>query len=490
MDTVDYEVACLEQLEDETFYTEIPTDPNPSYSKQLKQEMSQLHLDDLITDSELSMLTQDCKSPAFYGLPKIHSVKPNDTFPPLRPICSGSQSCTKRLSELVDTFLKPAAQKLPTYIKDTTDFLRRIREFQPTNPSEVIIATLDVNSLYPNINQEEGAQACFEFLELRNNKSFPSLVVKRLILLVLQCNTLMFRNRFFHQTSGTAMGTPMAVNFANLFMGKFENEMLDAYEKQFKNRPAMWLRFIDDIFVVWEGNINDLNTFIAFVNKYAVNNNFASRITFKHAVSKSSVNFLDTKVLVQPDGTLATTLFNKPTASHNYLQRNSYHVSHAKNSLPKSQFIRIRRICSTLADYDHHAKKFVDHFVHRRYNRKIVQQQSDAVRAMSRESLLDYKVHQEQPRNTPLVITYHHKFIGIGRVLLDCFRNASDRDANFRKVFPEAPFVAYRRTKNIRDKLVRAKHYRTPGPSNNQQRQATPTKSIIERQMNHSGGNH
>ena len=75
----------------------------------------------------------------------------------------------------------------------------------------------------------------------------------------------------------------------------------------------------------------------------------------------------------------------------------------------------------------------------------------------------------------------------IGRVLLDCFRNASDRDANFRKVFPEAPFVAYRRTKNIRDKLVRAKHYRTPGNSKNQQRQATPTKSMIERQMNHSG---
>ena len=133
------------------------------------------------------------------------------------------------------------------------------------------------------------------FLELSDNKSFASLVVKRLILLVLQCNTLMFKNRFFHQTSGTAVGTPMAVNFANLFMGKFENKTLDSYMKQFKNRPDMWLRFIDDIFVVWEDSINDINTFISFANGYAQNNNYASRITFKHAVSKSSVNFLDTK---------------------------------------------------------------------------------------------------------------------------------------------------------------------------------------------------
>ena len=109
----------------------------------------------------------------------------------------------------------------------------------------------------------------------------------------------------------------------------------------------------------------------------------------------------------------------------------------------------------------------------------MVQQQSDAVRVMTRESLLNYTVHPEQPRNTPLVITYHHKFIGIGRVLLDCFRNASDHDADFRKVFPEAPFVAYRRTKHIRDKIVRAKHYRLPGPSKLQQPKATSNTNKI-----------
>ena len=67
---------------------------------------------DLITEAEYAMLSQGDKTPAFYGLPKLHSVKAQDVFPPLRPICSGSESCTKRLSEFLDRFLKAAARKL------------------------------------------------------------------------------------------------------------------------------------------------------------------------------------------------------------------------------------------------------------------------------------------------------------------------------------------------------------------------------------------
>ena len=51
---------------------------------------------------------------------------------------------------------------------------------------------------------------------------------------VLKSNTLKFGERFFHQLKGTAMGTAMAVNFANLFMAKFETEILADYKKKFK----------------------------------------------------------------------------------------------------------------------------------------------------------------------------------------------------------------------------------------------------------------
>ena len=69
-----------------------------------------------------------------------------------------------------------------------------------------------------------------------------------LIMTVLKSNTLKFGERFFYQIKGTVMGTPMAVNFANLFMAKFETEMLADYKKKFKKLPTVWLQYIDDIF--------------------------------------------------------------------------------------------------------------------------------------------------------------------------------------------------------------------------------------------------
>ena len=56
------------------------------------------------------------------------------------------------------------------------------------------------------------------------------------------------------------MGTPMAVNFANIFMSKFEEKMLNEFESIYVLRSALWLRFIDDIFVSFGTMMNSLYT--------------------------------------------------------------------------------------------------------------------------------------------------------------------------------------------------------------------------------------
>lgn len=485
MDVDAYDSACLEQLEDTSFYKESARDPNPDYKEEVMEEIRKLRGDDLITDAEFAMLSQGAKTPAFYGLPKLHSVKPLDVFPPLRPICSGSESCTKRLSEFLDTFLKAAARKLPSYIQDTTSFVKKIKNFIPSVPtSDIHLAVLDVNALYPNIDQVEGANACYEQLENRRDKTFSSALLKKLISLVLRCNALIFNNRFFQQISGTAMGTPMAVNFANIFMGKFEHDMLAEYERTHRMKPKMWVRFIDDIFIVWEGKQEDLKQFLDFANNYAEKAGYASSIKFKFMYGKA-VDFLDTTIYIQPNGQLGTTLYAKPTASYNYLHHNSYHVSHVKNSLPKSQFLRIRRICSTLADYDMHASKFVQYFVKRNYNQEYVKQKSDEVRAMKREDILEYRTRnvEASAKRIPLVITHHHKFTGISKVLQNCFKRVTSQSKEFTKVFPQPPLVAYRRANNLKDRLVRANHHKVKKDTAIR----SSTKSFIDNQMNDSG---
>ena len=98
--------------------------------------------------------------------------------------------------------------------------------------------------------------------------------------LILSCNTMAFCNRYFHQIKGTAMGTPMAVNYANLFMASLETAMLDAYEKDHGVRPKLWLRYIDDIFFVFERSLESLTHLIQFCNDFSAKNKMKSVIKF------------------------------------------------------------------------------------------------------------------------------------------------------------------------------------------------------------------
>ena len=171
-----------------------------------------------------------------------------------------------------------------------------------------------------------------------------------LFLLVLRSNTLRFGARFFHQIKGTAMGTPMAVNFANLFMSKFESDMLSDYEAQYGCRPAYWARFIDDVFFIWTGDEESLKVFLNFCNNCSKSQNRKSSIRFTSTYSKQRVVFLDIIVHLESNQ-LYTELYNKNTSAHQYLHHTSFHHFSLIKSLPKSQFIIIRRICSKLSDY-------------------------------------------------------------------------------------------------------------------------------------------
>ena len=51
------------------------------------------------------------------------------------------------------------------------------------------------------------------------------------------------------------MGTALAPTYANLFMDRFETRALKGWDKQ----PLLWLRFIDDIFMIWNHGQEELN---------------------------------------------------------------------------------------------------------------------------------------------------------------------------------------------------------------------------------------
>ena len=438
MDTNEYEQECLSHLTDKSFYEELDQDPNETYKKLFLNEIQDLSEKKLITKFETYTLQQGHRTPVFYGLPKTHKLF--EKFPQLRPICSGHSSVSVRMSELVDSFLKAAAKKTSSYVQDTTDFIDKIKNKTFNHLiGEVYFVTMDVESLYPNIDHEEGISACEKFLNLRKNQKFPTSRICRLIGLILSSNTLRFISRFFHQVKGTAMGTPMAVNFANLFMAKFEEEMLAEYEKQHGLKPNTWLRYIDDIFFIWCGTEESLKHFINFCNTFAEQSNMKSTIKFTSHYSKSSVRFLDISVNLI-NSKVVTTLYTKPTASHDYLHRSSYHVQHILKSLPLSQFIRIRRICTNLSDYWKNTNEFIQHFKNRGYKENDLRKCAQAVSIRDREELLTYK-RKESSDRIPLVLTWHHKLHDLPNILHNQYNSMIKENPKMRAVFPEPSLV-------------------------------------------------
>jgi hypothetical protein len=90
---------------------------------------------------------------SFYLLPKVHKPIgkwPNPRMPEGRPIVADCDSETYRVCEFIDHFLKPVATKHPSYLKDTYDFVAKLRD-KPI-PSNALLVTGDVTALYTNMD--------------------------------------------------------------------------------------------------------------------------------------------------------------------------------------------------------------------------------------------------------------------------------------------------------------------------------------------------
>ena len=167
------------------------------------------------------------------------------------------------------------------------------------------------------------------------------------------------------------------------------------------------------------------------------------------------VNFLDTTVYVQ-DSKLYTTLYTKPTDSHNYLHYSSMHPRKCKDSIPYSQFLRVRRICSTLEDYDKHAKEFYGFFRTRGYPSQLLEEALILARRQDRKDLLTFKTNPtESEAPVVLVTTYHPTEKTIVQVTKKNW-NMLGKSQTTAPLHQKKFLVGYRRPKNLKDMLVRS----------------------------------
>ena len=373
-----------------------------------------------------------------YLLPKVH--KPGN---PGRPVVSSIGCHTENISKFVDYHLQPINQALPSYIKDSTDFLNKLEALPEELPEETIMVTMDVRALYTNVPNNEGIDAVKQFFRARNRPGddILSKIISTFLLLILTLNNFVFNDTNYVQVNGASMGTMCAPTYASLFMGAFEQTHLIPKIKDF---ILLYVRYIDDIFFLWKGSEEELLKFLASVNK------LHPTIKFDYAYSKSNITFLDSRISFS-GRKLKTSIFSKPTDRKAYVHSRSYHPRATKEAIAYGQALRLRRICTEDADFWEAANKLRTDLVKCGYKEEKISEDINRAASMDKKSLRTYK-EKEPSSRIPFVVTYDDRLPKINEILDENWKLLQVNETESRK-FTEKPRVCYKRNRNLRDIL-------------------------------------
>ena len=439
MNTTDYLREGYRQLNDTNFYTKLDHDPTQSIGQKITDTLIKMYNKGLISEKNLEHLTpKSCTEAKFYMLPKIHKKNV-----PGRPICSSVNHPTSRISKFVDEHIKQYVPHTKSHIRDTQDFIKKLRNLGQI-PEGAILCTLDVSSLYTNIPNHEGILAVANKLRSDPTKTPITQFILDLLTLVLHNMNFEFNGEHYQQIGGTAMGTSLAPNYANLFMDRFETRALDGYPL----KPLVWKRFIDDIFMVWTHGEESLNHFIEYLNS------LHESIKFTHEFSYSEINFLDTTVKFNEHRELITTLYNKPTDTHLYLEYSSAHPSTVLEKGPFGQYLRLRRICTLDKDFKTNAFKLTGYYLKRGYPASSLKKHFNRANQFKQSDLLE-----DNPRetiDTPVMVTqFNPRNPPIKSLIRDNWNIIQNTD-ELKQIFKDKPLIGYKRLPNLKDLLTRS----------------------------------
>ena len=352
MDRTDYITEATRQLSDNKFYTKTQVDLTGPHIEKITQTSTMLTNDEIAPSVYCNLVPKDCKTPAFYFLLKIHAQNIMG-----RPIISGNNSPTEKISAFVDEHIKQFVPRVKSYVRDIPDIIKKIENFKLNG--DYFLVTMDVTSLYTNIPNHKGLVTVTQTL-IRENARFHANNRSLIMLHVLHMNNFQFNGENYLQIGGTAMATRMAPSYTNLFMARLEENFSQKANTNFIS--SLHWRYISHLPIQLERphQIHDMN-------------NAHPTIKFTEEHSQSEVVFLDT-IVKRLNQNLYTDLYTKPTDMYSYLYFTSSHPKHTCHNGPYGQFLRLRRYCHFDDDFNRHADAMTQHYLKRWYMQDLITQ--------------------------------------------------------------------------------------------------------------------
>ena len=482
MDFSWYDMECLRQLHDATIYLQLESEEveRVKFTTKLMLEKFILKYKDVLTKQEMRFLQKNLQRPGvplFYILPKLHK---NPVVG--RPIVAGHSWVTVGCSKLLTSYFKKLLPKFPNILKDSTTLIKILET--TTFSDDVVLCTLDVISLYTNIPVEHAIevlkQVIQENLELFPTPDLPKMLIEMLEF-VLKNNIMEYKGMVFKQIFGIAMGTPLAPVLANLYLAFLERILAEKADEKGILWPTLYKRFIDDCFIVYEGQKNQL---LQFINLF---NSLVSSITLSLESFGISANFLDLTIYkgnrFMREGKLDLKIYQKPLNKYLYLPFNTDHPTHCKKSFVTSELRRYVKGSSDHSVYTTVSTLFYSRLLKRGYPDDIICEWFQTVQYSNRmnylfkqdeeTSLVETEVEEEEESNfkdnfpryensKPLIykVQYNQRIqrLDLASVFKQTVEDHRSSSASFKAITEDLkPLICFTRGTNLGQSLIKAR---------------------------------
>lgn len=342
-------------------------------------------------------------------------------------------------------------ETVPTVLKDSKSLVQLLEDTVIPDENCWLI-TADVESLYTNIPTREGIEYMKQFL---SNCELPTAKVTlfiRLLTLVLENNYLQFLEEYYKQIDGTAMGTPVAVVFANIFMYMLEKHVIE----HFKDHIFLYKRFLDDLLMILKESAPVETILSSF-------NSMHPQIKMNFQVSKSEAEFLDLRIFKGPrfysSGILDLQVHQKMLNLYLYIPYCSYHTKHTKIGFITTELQRYVRNTSSFAKCLEIRKRFFLRLRARGYPPKFLQWCFRKVSYNQRHDLLQPKANKAPDNSRPLVFLTSlnplSNVLPIKSILNHQHWGTIEQDQSLKAIFPSRPIIGYKRERNLKELICK-----------------------------------
>lgn len=314
----------------------------------------------------------------FYMLMKVHKTPITG-----RPIVSSINTATYFASKYVDYCLQPFLKRIPSFVESSQHLISKLHRHDPF-PDSATILCADIDSLYPNIPLDIGMEYFRQSLLHYNENErlhHPLLIdfLCKLTRIILSNNYFSFGDQVYLQVNGTAMGTPVAVVFACLFIDHLERTIFG----QTGIRPLLYQRYIDDIFAIFKSPEEAQRYITAF------NEHLPTIHCSNYSINQQSGIFLDVEIF-RPDpfmGHWSTRLYQKPQNKYLYLPPFSFHSQKMFPAFIREEIRRYRILSSEDRDFKTACDQFRERLLARGYPPDMLEASFSLT--LSRDDLLD-----------------------------------------------------------------------------------------------------